>query len=568
MNVNDSASNKPNSGYNGKNNNNNNGGHGNHGGNVPRDRIFEPTPVNDNSVSTTCNRSGAYDLEWQSGGNGRGMGLVNSYSMGGGTESFSAHADSMFERFELEDPSYMDGGSGGAMVATSGGVAAHIQDVRPKSVLKNGLKAIKTGIKSSTNWIPNMISRATTNKNGKSKSKSKNEITINENLSSSSGYYSSVFSSENSNYATTSFSKEGNTASMTSNVNNASVNGGCATMIEPVVNYQQQRLQHQQPQQQHDQKPKRLPAHLSQTTNMVIQPQSMALATDHYAFMAPPRTPRLASATSIPTSIVGSNTPRQATSTSVTGNNVNTHVVKVEVHDTGVTAPSPLDSMSNLILPDDMVQYLNENKTTTTGGNNGNTNSVTGRPVDNVKEVPVGSPMVMSPPQHAPSINIASPLDGSINSAPPSVPPPPAVAAATVSTIVGSISEQGTNDNTTSSATINHQTMKWSDTNNNTMPATSSATPGYNQTASFYQTNGNANGTTTVGANYIDNSSINYCSTNGANQNGGNANWHTFPNGKFQDIFLQNKHSLTFFVVFRKFKLFDGSWLQYIKPSD
>lgn len=563
-------------------------GRGGGGGLGPRDTIFEPTPVNDSSVTTTCNRNGAYDLEWNGGGGGRGVGLVNSYTLG--DEGYQG--GSMYERFEIEEP-YMGGrggGAGGAMVATAGGgvVAAHIHDIRPKSVLKNSIKAIKTGLKSSTNWIPNMIQRATsaTPKSGKSKSKSKNSLALNETLSSSSGYYtSSVFSSENSNYATSTFSKEGNNSAVASGNSNASaLGGGCATMVaprEPMPTYQQQQQQ---------QKPKQLPAHLSSNNNMVIQPQSMSLATDHYGFMPPPTTPRLPPVTPVSASmVVSSNTNHRPASTSVARNNVNTHVVKVEIHDTTVTAPSPLDSMSNLILPDDMVKYLNENKPTP-GVSSGNTNPVTGRTVESVEDVPLGSPMVMSPPQHAPSISIPSPMvmsppqhtpsvsissprDATINSVPvvpaPPQPQPPVAAPTAAATVGPTMSEQLTADSntiTTPGGAINHQTMKWSDTNNNTMPPTSSSTTtaGYNQTASFYQADGTANGTATVGTNYIDNTSINY-----ANPNGGNANWHAFPNGECDDYTLSRVDidSLTFVCACRQSKLFDGEWLQRQQPS-
>ena len=318
------------------------------------DGLFEP-PISDNSVSSTWSTGDVYSVPNE-------VVDVAEFAL----PSQPIYSDGFVnETFE----------SNVAVVRSAG---PDERTFRSKNVLRNNLKAIKSGLKTAAHWIPNIFNRTsstassnhrtsagidgtvpmgTTMPNGK-KNQNKSKTTkltrhdsINSSLQSNS-FYSSVLGSEasNSQFTSNSYSTNSSTNSHSAKhggqqqsygqYSTSSVKSGQlarCTSYDPISLGESSRrsseaidtvsiastncstnrsMAQQQP----------TPKHLNQTENLVIQPQSLALTNDHFVGlgrMMPPPPPPVQ--TMMP--------PNQ---------------IKPE-------SQEPIDSINNLILPDDMV---------------------------------------------------------------------------------------------------------------------------------------------------------------------------------------------------------------------
>lgn len=329
------------------------------GGSAPSDGIFEP-PISDNSVSTTC--TGGIDTEWLP---------SSSYPvpvMDSEADEIIYHGAEEFVEFGGRDQ------FGGVDVAIRAGGLEGNRGLRSKNVLKNNFKAIKSGLKSAANWIPGIFNRSahrsSLDPNPLSKkSKSKSKLTRNDSVNSSlhsNSFFSSGIGSENSqftssnSYSTSSNSKQvqqqqqqqqygqfpsenaGKSLTRCTSFDPISIDGSSrrsseASLISLAAVTVASRCTHRS---QTGQEPK----HLKQTENLVIQPQSMALNSEHY--------PRSRLPAHMP--------PNQ--------NVQNCGMINQMVAQDNCHQMSPLkmetntevavDPINNLILPDDMVSFL------------------------------------------------------------------------------------------------------------------------------------------------------------------------------------------------------------------
>lgn len=350
--------------------------------------MFEP-PISDNSVSTTCTGGGGVvESDW----NGVvGAGSVASNDVYVDDYSLAHSGSNQYSEFEIEDAIHV-----GVAVAGSGGggrnnLAANGERMlRSKNAFKSNLKAtIKSGLKTAANWILNIFNKTSSSAHprngpfdgqtntgkmgGKSKSKLTRHDSINSSLHSNS-YYSSVLGSDNSNSQFTSSnsyssnqigqqyggqSYGGGGGVMTSGQLNRcnsydpiSIGGSsrrssessCASLAAATVNSICSSAGRR------SNAPPPEPKHLKQTDNLVIQPQSLALSSEQFIAPAPPPPPPPPAPTGNQITMMDSMLP--AENQTVPAAPPATVQVKAEIH---ATTEAINDSMSNLILPDDMV---------------------------------------------------------------------------------------------------------------------------------------------------------------------------------------------------------------------
>lgn len=307
----------------------------NRNGAPPNDGTYD-RPISDNSVSTTSNASA--ENEW----------MLN--------EPYGFQADQVaYYELDTEEPNAV------GVVASRGGDG---RQFRSKNVFRNNLKAIKTGLKTAAQWIPNIFNR-TSPRNGSSyDKKSKVKLSRNDSINSSihsNSYYSSVLGSENSNsqYTNNSCSTSSSNQHMYGQYQHGggggatvapqmsrctsydpiSVDGSsrrsstasCTSLAAATVTSLSSRRSTQ------------VPAHLNQTENLVIQPQSLALTTEQFVTPRIPPPPPMSVQPNI-------QKPQYHTLPSDNTSQSSQHI-KTEI----VDEQEMTDSMNNLILPDDMV---------------------------------------------------------------------------------------------------------------------------------------------------------------------------------------------------------------------
>ncbi|KAF7489979.1 Transcriptional activator [Sarcoptes scabiei] len=406
-----------------------------------------------------------------------------------------------FDEIEEIDRDNDDDGSGDIGLVSMVGVGdrgadevlatGHPRVIRSKNVFKNNLKAIKSGLKTAANWIPNIFNNTNTNSNGKNVNRSRNEedeysfelsskkssssetkLSRNDSIGSfnSSSFYSSgigsdystsqyttgSYSTQNSNPPPTQYGRFNNgpiaeTLSMASSNNGprsltkcdsydpvsidsvsqrSFASSGCSVKINP---------------RQENQMIDDTPDHLKQNDNLVIQPRLLAMSNDrHFATVMTPRPPMLptndicsfppmnvdgrCSVNTVRPNLINQITMEMRRSNSTVPMSPNDGTMTIETQNllspNGVLAPADNDdvreindSMSNLILPDDMVQYLSENdETKDTMISNEITNTVSN------ETTAAAAVMVPSPnasiPMISPTSTVTSPMISSPNAQP------------------------------------------------------------------------------------------------------------------------------------------------------
>ncbi|XP_054162446.1 transcriptional activator cubitus interruptus-like [Oppia nitens] len=319
-------------------------------------------PISDNSVSTTC--IGTVDQDWST--------AVES-------DTITVEPENSFNRFDIESDSVV-------------GLQSRVVS-RQRNTFKNNIKAIKSGIKSATNWIPffrnssqnknsnyssingNINNNNQNNKhlgnnamlgpNGKNNKKSNKSKLIRQGSTSSitsNSFYSSVLGSENSQTSShlTTSSSSGPHMVLTStgelirctsydpiSIGGSSRRSSDASSSDITANRRNTS--------------RSTAKHLTQTDNLVIQPQSIALSNDCYLSGL-----SVSSGISVGSSVSSRRARTAVPPPSITENASNHPNENVTLDE--CDSDQPIETMNNMLLPDDMVQYLNEKSSNASTG--------------------------------------------------------------------------------------------------------------------------------------------------------------------------------------------------------
>ncbi|RWS31230.1 zinc finger protein-like protein [Leptotrombidium deliense] len=341
-------------------------------GDIPNgDCLNGDAPISDNSVSTTCLNS--YENEW----------CPTSVSI----PIIGSQSDALVAECTANSP-----------LLASPGMRSPL---KPRTSLKNRLK---NSFRSATNWIPSFFNqrsgqrsngcyidgrtenipinsnRTCVDKRNTKKLTNKSDLTRHGSTTSSiNSLYSSAFGSENS-HATSSSSNVGVTQCMnTTNTyvsghNNADIircssydpisiggssrrssNASNSSFMGTGVGYNTSCHQSRRNANAH---------HLSQTDNLVVQPQSLALSSGISSEGFTSSLSTLNSTTSVPALVSGtiSRSDTTATTNSTTTVATEIHHPNENVNLEECDSDQPIENNDNLILPDEMVQYLTEKK--------------------------------------------------------------------------------------------------------------------------------------------------------------------------------------------------------------
>jgi hypothetical protein len=303
-------------------------------------------PISDNSVSTTCNGPSGADAgtaEW----------CVDGVSV---EEDYSSS--------DLMPPHAVAVGVGGSFYETSAAAAVHVKS--GKSSIKS---RIKSGVKSATNWIPKVFGSkggqaVRPNQKSDTRASSKKETGKSAfirqgSTSSSVSAYSSLACSVSGSQTSTSYTTSGAAATAGQMTRCASYDpiylssrrsstSSITTSSEsPATAYSQCKARH-----------------LSQTTNLIVQPQSVAISSAISSEGYGSSLSTLNSSSSLPFAASSGEPVRSDTGS---GSNSTTTTVTTQIHHPNENvvldecdSDQPIEYNNDVILPDDMMRYLKE----------------------------------------------------------------------------------------------------------------------------------------------------------------------------------------------------------------